>query len=99
MSEIEDWKRRINKIYKSLPESVIRDNKIEDYGILFKIFSEYVDKYLSTSEINSLKFHISCLFFRRLKHQIYKNRDLVEAYGDIAFRLIEEYKNNNTKWT
>ena len=77
----------------------IRDNKIEDYGILFKIFSEYVDKYLSVSEINSLKFHISCLFFRRLKHQIYKNRDLVEAYGDIAFRLIEEYKNNNTKWT
>ena len=76
-----------------------RDNKDEDYSILFKIFSEYAVRNLSTSEVSSLKFHISCLFFRRLKHQIYKNKNLVKIYGKIAFELMEEFKNNNAKWT
>lgn len=63
----------------------------EEYAAEKDIFNDNARKFLSETEYNSLKFFTACLFFRRLKYQVRQNKDLVKVYGDIAFRLMDEF--------
>ena len=75
----------------------IRDGVEIDYSVERQIFQRLARKHLMESEFKSLKFHIACLFLRRLKHQIYQNKDLVIPYGDLAIRLLDEFYDGNYK--
>ena len=67
----------------------------EEYAVEKEIFNNNALKFLAETEYNSLKFFTACLFFRRLKYQVRQNKDLVKVYGDIAFRLMDEFANKN----
>lgn len=74
----------------------IRDGvKDWDYTIERKIFQEFVRGVLTKDAFECLKFHIACLYFRRLKHQVEQNPKLVEPYGTIAFDLIDDFVAGN----
>lgn len=76
----------------------IRDGgnpEYDNYKIEKEIFKKCASKWLTEDEIKSLKFLVGCLFFRRLKHQVHQNPSLVKIYGDIAFRLMEDFENKN----
>jgi len=75
-----------------------RDNGFiddEEYVVERKIFNEQAKKYLSIAEFDMLKFLTSCLYFRRLRHQIKQNPELVRPYGDVAIRLMNEFLNGD----
>lgn len=73
----------------------IRDGVCFDYEKEKAVLSECAQEILSKNELMSLKFHIACLYFRRLKHQIKQNEILVRPYGDIAFKLLREFMKGN----
>ena len=73
----------------------IRDGIAVDYAVEREIFQTAAKKHLLESEFKSLKFHIACLYLRRLKHQIYQNPALVIPYGDLALRLLREFQDGN----
>lgn len=75
-------------------EAIKRGEKF-DYTIERKIFEQYAMRYLSEMELKSLKFHIACLYFRRLRHQCEQDPKLVKPYGDIAFSLLREFNSGN----
>lgn len=73
----------------------IKEYKYVDYSIERKIFEEAARKYLSEMEFKSLKVHIACMFFRRLKYQERQDQSLVPIMGRIALGLIHEFNNGN----
>ena len=73
----------------------IRDGVAVDYAVEREIFQTAAKKHLLESEFKSLKFHIACLYLRRLKHQIHQNPALVVPYGDLALRLLREFQDGN----
>lgn len=73
----------------------IRDGVAVDYAVEREIFQTAAKKYLLESEFKSLKFHIACLYLRRLKHQINQNPALVIPYGDLALGLMREFQDSN----
>lgn len=76
----------------------IRDGKDFDYEIELDVFDRCMVNYLDAVEYSSLKFHTACLFYRRLKHQVQQNPDLVKPYGDIAHRLLSEFASGDYSW-
>ena len=76
----------------------IRDGQPFDYTVEKKVFDGYARSFLMQSEYQSLKFLVACLFFRRLRYQVNQNPKLVKPYGDIAMRLIEEFKAGKYSW-
>lgn len=88
-----------SKVAQSLTGyEAIRDGKKFDYTIERDIFNTEAKKYLTPEEFRSLKFHTACLLFRRLKHQIEQNPSLVEVYGDIAWKLLDEFAKEDYNW-
>ena len=73
----------------------IRDGRAVDYAVERQIFQDMVHRHLIESEFRALKFHIACLYLRRLKHQIKQNPALVVPYGDVAIQLLWEFVNGN----
>lgn len=76
----------------------IRDGKVENFTFERVRFNNYVKQTLSEPEYRSLKFYTACLFFRRLKHQVEQNPDLVKVYGDIGHKLLTEYLTQDYEW-
>lgn len=89
----------LSKILQSLyGYETIRDKGIcppETFAEERGIFEKEVRQYLMESEYKSLKFLTAVLYFRRLRYQERQNPDLVKVYGDIAFKLMEEFKQEN----
>jgi HAD superfamily hydrolase (TIGR01509 family) len=73
----------------------IKEHKYFDYTIERKIFEKEARKYLSEMEFKSLKVHIACMFFRRLKYQERQDVSLVPIFGYIALNLIQEFNSGN----
>ena len=73
----------------------IKEYKIVDYEVELKIFEEQARKYLSEMEFKTLKVHIACMFFRRLKYQEKQDPTLVPVFGRIALDLIEQFNEKN----
>ena len=73
----------------------IRDGVEINYAVEKEIFQDMAHRHLLDSEFKSLKFHIACLYLRRLKHQIHQNAALVVPYGDVALRLLREFQDGN----
>lgn len=76
----------------------VRDGVSFDYTVERQIFDEFAFKVLTENEYKSLKFHVACLYFRRLKHQVRQNPALVKPYGDIGLRLLTEFKEGKYAW-
>lgn len=76
----------------------IRDGVSFDYTVERQIFDEFAFQVLTEDEYKSLKFHVACLYFRRLKHQVKQNPALVRPYGRIALRLLTEFKEGKYSW-
>ncbi len=76
----------------------IRDGVTFDYMVERQIFDEFASQVLTEDEYKSLKFHVACLYFRRLKHQVKQNPALVRPYGDIGLRLLTEFKEGKYSW-
>ena len=76
----------------------IRDGVPFDYTVERQIFDDFAFKVLTGNEYKSLKFHVACLYFRRLKHQVRQNPALVRPYGDIALKLFTEFKEGKYAW-
>lgn len=77
---------------------VIRDGGNYTYNVERRIFDDCVRWKLSTDEYNSLKFHTACLLFRRLKHQVEQNPNLVKPYGDLAWHLLNQFAAQEYRW-
>lgn len=89
-----------SKVAQSLTGyEAIRDGVEFDYTIERSIFDDYARCLLHTDEYKSLKFHTSCLLFRRLKHQVEQNPALVEVYGNIAWNLLSEFAQEKYNWS
>lgn len=73
----------------------IRDGRAVDYTVERQIFRDMVNRHLIESERKALKFHIACLYLRRLKHQIKQNPALVVPYGDVALGLLRDFQDGN----
>jgi beta-phosphoglucomutase-like phosphatase (HAD superfamily) len=73
----------------------IKEYKYVDYTLERKIFEQEARKYLSEMEFKSLKVHIACMFFRRLKYQEKQDASLVPVFGKIALNLIQEFNEKN----
>lgn len=76
----------------------IRDGVSFDYTAERQIFDEFAFQVLTEDEYKSLKFHVACLYFRRLKHQVKQNPALVRPYGRIALQLLTEFKKGYYAW-
>lgn len=73
----------------------IKEHKNFDYTIERKIYERRAMRYLSENEFKSLKVHIACMFFRRLKYQERQDKSLVAVFGRIALQLIDEFNSGN----
>ncbi len=69
----------------------IRDGVEFDYSVEKQIFNDFTEKFFAENDRWALKFHIACLFFRRLKHQVEQRPELVIPYGNIALQLLTEF--------
>lgn len=69
----------------------IRDGVEFDYSVEKQIFNDFTKKFFTENDQRALKFHIACLFFRRLKHQVEQRPELVIPYGNIALQLLTEF--------